>query len=139
MWNVSQVIDMSEMFAMNGAFNQDLHWDTSSLENAEKMFAKATGFNGDLSTWDVSKVRDFKSFLAGAYSFDRSSDLEHWEMKSAENIAFFAEFAFHMKGNFCEWNKHLPADAVKTMAFVGTMCDMPNTPSDGSVCDICME
>ena len=41
-WDVSQVVDVSAMFADALHFDQDLHWDTSSSERAENVFEPLT-------------------------------------------------------------------------------------------------
>ena len=102
-----------------------------------RMFSHATGFNGDISGWDVSSVENFNAFMEKAYSYDRAGDLAGWEPESATNIAFFAQFAYQFKANLCPWMDHLPATSIKTLAFVGTMCEMPFTPSMFGFCDAC--
>ncbi|KKW61742.1 Prolipoprotein [Mycoplasma capricolum subsp. capricolum] len=45
------------MFAGAKEFNQDLDkWETSSLANINQTFWDTTSFNGNITTWDVSKV-----------------------------------------------------------------------------------
>jgi surface protein len=54
-WDVSNVEDMSNMFAYS-QFNGDIsNWNTSKVENMGCMFAFSE-FNGDISKWDVSHV-----------------------------------------------------------------------------------
>jgi surface protein len=55
-WDVSNVINMSDMFSFATAFNQDLsNWDVSNVINMSYMFYGAT-FNQNLSSWSVSNV-----------------------------------------------------------------------------------
>ena len=52
-WDVSTVIDMSDMFA-DSCFNGDLSkWDVSNVKNTELMFCSShfTGPNGDITNW----------------------------------------------------------------------------------------
>jgi surface protein len=45
-WNVSQVMDMSELFKDKGQFNADISaWDTSQVTNMDAMFYGASAFN----------------------------------------------------------------------------------------------
>ena len=46
-------------------------WDVSNVTDMSYMFARARYFNGDLSGWNVSNVRDMQSMFDGASSFDR--------------------------------------------------------------------
>merc|ERR1711959_309559 len=71
-WDVSNVADMSYMFSFNSHFNGDLSkWDVSKVKNMGSMFfAQLDGskFNGDLSKWDVSSVTDMRSMFDGAFA-----------------------------------------------------------------------
>src|SRR5574344_1790569 len=56
-WNVSKVTNMSELFD-DSKFNGDISkWDVSNVNNMSNMFFKSK-FNGDISKWDVSNVED---------------------------------------------------------------------------------
>ena len=70
LWDVSQVIDMKEMF-MGTDIAQDLkNWDVSKVTNMEKMFYDAKNFNQDLSIWDVGNVSECDSFYENASSWN---------------------------------------------------------------------
>jgi surface protein len=62
-WDVSNVTDMSYVFADATAFNQDISsWDVSKVTDMSGMFYEATSFNQDISKWDVTNVTNCKSF-----------------------------------------------------------------------------
>ena len=66
------VTDMSGMFASATAFDGDLSsWDVSSVTDMNFMFARATSFNQPLNNWDVSSVTDMNFMFAGATSFNQ--------------------------------------------------------------------
>ena len=51
-WNVSSVINMSEMFSFAGAFNQNLNnWNVLAVTDMTEMFLYATSFNQSLAAW----------------------------------------------------------------------------------------
>ena len=50
---------MTRMFRSATSFNGDLSsWDVSKVTDMSNMFQSATSFNQPLSSWDVSKVTD---------------------------------------------------------------------------------
>ena len=56
-WDVSNVTDMSDMFARAYNFNQPLNsWNTSNVTDMNHMFFAAREFNQPLNNWNVSNV-----------------------------------------------------------------------------------
>ena len=68
-WNVSNVTNMSVMFADAKGFNQPLNnWNVSKVTNMEEMFDGAENFNQDITMWNVGNVSegidDFKKYVS---------------------------------------------------------------------------
>ena len=64
----SEITDMSYIFSYS-SFNGDISkWDVSNVKDMNHMFNESefTGENGDISKWDVSNVKDM------SYMFDKS-------------------------------------------------------------------
>ena len=62
-WNVSNVRDMSYMFA-DSVFNGDIsNWDVSNVKNMNSMF-RGSKFNGRVDSWDVSNVKDMSAMFS---------------------------------------------------------------------------
>ena len=56
-WDVSNVADMSYMFAHADSFNQPLDkWNTSKVTNMKFMFWYAESFNQSISKWNTSEL-----------------------------------------------------------------------------------
>ena len=73
-WDVSNVRDMSHMFAYAKSFNGDIsNWDVRNVTNMRGMFTYAKSFNRDLSGWDVSKVTDMRGMFNDAKSFKKKN------------------------------------------------------------------
>ena len=78
-WDVSDVIDMSELFYNNQDFNDDISkWDVSNVTNMRGMFQFAASFNQDISQWIVSNVTDMAVMFQAADSFNQ--DLSNWDV-----------------------------------------------------------
>lgn len=73
--DVSQITDMSYIFA-ESSFNGDISkWDVSNVESMYGMFADSQ-FKGDISNWDVSNVKDMGFMFLNT---EFNSDLSNWK------------------------------------------------------------
>jgi len=82
--NVSEVRDMSALFAFADIANADLSsWDTSSVIHMEGMFYKSTFNNDTICDWNVSSCADFKNMFSFA-KFNQS--LKKWTPKFIERV-----------------------------------------------------
>ena len=71
-WDVSNVTDMSNVFADASSFNQPLNnWNVSKVKDMGEMFWGATSFNQPLNNWNVSKVTNMEAMFWGATSFNQ--------------------------------------------------------------------
>ena len=62
-WDVSNVTNMNCMFSNCRYFNQDISkWDVSNVETMERMF-EFSEFNGNISKWNVSKVKNMSDIF----------------------------------------------------------------------------
>jgi len=89
-WDVSQVTDMSYMFAWTTAFNGDIStWNVARVTDMHGMFARAAAFNGDISTWNVARVADTGTMFYSAKSFKRSLCGAAWFNLKADKTDMF--------------------------------------------------
>ena len=85
-WNISSITNMSGMFAGINSLNQDLtSLDISSATNMSEMFRDTATFNQDISHWDTSSITNMSGMFAGALAFNQ--DLGGWDISSVTNIS----------------------------------------------------
>ena len=98
-WDVSNVEDMSNMFAYS-QFNGDIsNWNTSKVENMGCMFAFSE-FNGDISKWDVSHVQNMSTLFE--YS-KFNGDISNWNTSWVIDMPhMFANSEFN--GDISKWD-----------------------------------
>ena len=85
--DTSGINDMAFLFSSDkthgkglGTFNGDISsWDVSKVTNMGSMFNGATAFDQDISSWDVSKVTSMLNMFNGAKSFKQN--LNAWAEK----------------------------------------------------------
>jgi surface protein len=102
-WDVSNVINMEDMFNTATLFNQDINdWDVSSVTNMAFMFGNATSFNGDISSWDVSSVTNMTFMFGNAISFNQ--DIGNWNVNSVTNMQLMFDNATSFNQDIGGWD-----------------------------------
>ena len=78
--DVSKINDMSRLFE-DLDFNGDISkWNVSKVKNMMCMFVCCTSFNQDISTWDVSKVENMSSIFYKCSKFNQ--DISTWDVSN---------------------------------------------------------
>ena len=83
--DISRVTDLSELFSSVTLreFNGDIsQWDTSNVKDMSWMFYQSK-FNGDLSKWDTSNVRNMKRMF---YYSEFTGDISKWDVSKVTNM-----------------------------------------------------
>ena len=99
--DVSNVEYMSGLFSsIRIDFQGDIsRWNVSSVKDMSEMFY-GSHFNGDISRWDVSSVTNMENMFALAW-FNR--DISKWNIKNVEKMSFmFAAAQFNQ--DISRWN-----------------------------------
>ena len=151
-WNVSNVIDMTEMFTNCNKFDCDLSkwnvskvkymnnmfegckkftgkglgdWDVSKANNMDFMFYNCENFNCDLSDWDISKVKNSKFMFSKCEKFD--CDLSNWNVSNITDMSFMFDGCSNFTGkNLEKWKLNEYAN----IDYIFSECDkMKNKPS----------
>ena len=109
-WDVSNVTDMSFIFAGCNNFNQNIgSWDVSNVLTMENMFAigSLTGiFNNGGSTsinnWNVSKVQNMGLMFYGQPLFNQP--INNWNVSSVVTMSNMFRFSTNFNQNIGNWN-----------------------------------
>ena len=84
-WDVSQVTNMSSLFANKTTFNDDISaWDVSNVTTMEYLFAGAELFNQPLNSWNVSNVTNMNFTFEAALAFNLP--LSDWNVGNVTNM-----------------------------------------------------
>ncbi len=78
--------------------------DAPDLSNVEDVFAMfyQTSLTGNLSHWDVSKVKNFEAMLSATGNFN--GDLSNWDMSSATSTRIMFAITNHFNSAISQWN-----------------------------------
>jgi len=78
-----KITDMRKLF-MNSVFNGDIsEWDTSNVRNMSRMFENNQMFNCDISNWDVGNLINAERMFYKASNFN--CDISKWDPHNLEN------------------------------------------------------
>ena len=105
------------LFSGQTGFNQDISsWDMSNVIFTIGMFKDATSFNQDIGNWDLSNAINIGEMFKGATSFNQ--DIGDWDVSNVTNMAetFKGATSFNNDGSnsINNWN----TSNVTTMEFM---------------------
>ena len=67
-------------------FNGDISgWNVSNVKNMSDMFMSSPNFDGDISGWDVSNVTNMEAMFSKSGSFN--GDISGWNVSSVKNMS----------------------------------------------------
>ncbi len=101
--DLSGVTDMSQMFFRASSFNDDISsWNVSTITNMGALFREAQAFNQDIGSWNVDMVTSMTSMFEGAASFNQN--LNGWNVDAVTGMSrmFYSATAFN--GDISNWH-----------------------------------
>jgi hypothetical protein len=97
--DVSNITDMSRLFANSRFIGNISKWDVSNVKNMSFMFAKAD-FNGDISKWNTSKVESMVCMFRESYF---NNDISNWDVSNVKEMRRMFELS-KFDGDISKWN-----------------------------------
>lgn len=111
-WNVESVQIMDDLFRANDIFRGTglENWKPRSAISMDSVFADASAFNADLSTWApyLKNVTYMQEMFKGASSFN--ADISAWDVSSVDDMGFMFRNASSFNQDLSGWNIALVDD-----------------------------
>ena len=90
-WDVSDINDMSDLFAYKESFNSDIsNWNTEKVTNMSRMFENAKSFNQRLN-FNTEKVTDMRYMFSNAKSFNQRLNFNTEKVTDMNGMFYFAK------------------------------------------------
>ncbi|MBN1214837.1 MAG: DUF285 domain-containing protein [Candidatus Lokiarchaeota archaeon] len=77
-------------------------WDVSGVKDMSYMFYLDTSFNQDISNWNVSSVTNMELMFYDATSFNQ--DIEKWDVSNVQNMFAMFYFATSFNQSIGDWD-----------------------------------
>jgi len=99
----SKVGSMHGLLKNGNRFNQDISsWDVSHVRDMEYMFFDCYYFTGDLSKWDVSRVQNMRYLFCDCFTFE--SDLSMWDVSNVTDMSYMFHNCHLFNSNISNWD-----------------------------------
>ena len=114
--DVSKITDMSNLFE-NTNFNGDIsNWNVSNVKNMNSIFASCKKFNSDISNWDVSNVNNMSYMFWDCKKFNQ--DISNWDVSNVTDMTSMFNCCKSFNQDISKWN----VSNVKNMRYMFAYC-----------------
>ena len=94
--------NLTELFAAATSFNDNISsWDMSNVTNTDRMFQGASSFNQDIGFWNTSNFYDVSGMFDGASNFNR--DIGNWDTSNVANMSNMFNYASSFNQDLTDW------------------------------------
>ena len=100
--DVSLITDMSELFIYSNFNGNVSNWDVSNVKDMSHMFCVAILFNSDISNWDVSNVKDMSNMFNSTIEFN--GDISDWDVSNVKDMSDMFYKANSFNQDISGWN-----------------------------------
>lgn len=98
-WDVSNIIDMSNLFALKELNDDISKWDVSNVTNMSNMFFSST-INSPLDSWNVSSVKDMSCMFRRS-NFNHS--IQSWDVRNVTTMELMFAENDYFNQNLNDW------------------------------------
>ena len=114
-WDVSQVTNMSNLFANAPDFNEDISgWDVSNVQDMRGMFKDTTMFNQNINEWDTGNVRNMEYMFYNAKTFNMY--LDQWNTGRVTKMGYMFSKSKKFNRVIDTWNVSSVTDMTSMFA-----------------------
>lgn len=114
-WDVSQVTNMSNLFANAPDFNEDISgWDVSNVQDMRGMFKDTTMFNKNINEWDTGNVRNMEYMFYNAKAFNMY--LDQWNTGRVTTMGYMFSKSKKFNRVIDTWNVSSVTDMTSMFA-----------------------
>jgi len=105
-WDVSNVTNMSDLFAGKNTFNEELNeWDVSNVTDMNGMFLGCSNFNKPLNNWNVSNVTNMSNMFKLCTNFTNfNQPLNSWNVSNVTNMDNMFQMCTNFNQELNNWN-----------------------------------
>ena len=102
-WDTSRVNDMNRLFSNQGSFNANISaWDVSGVTDMTRMFEGANSFAQDISSWNVVNVTSMDTMFYRADAFN--APIGSWNTDGVTNMFQMFHSAYLFDQPIGSWN-----------------------------------
>eukprot|EP00588_Corethron_pennatum_P001487 CAMPEP_0194283032 /NCGR_PEP_ID=MMETSP0169-20130528/24527_1 /TAXON_ID=218684 /ORGANISM="Corethron pennatum, Strain L29A3" /LENGTH=490 /DNA_ID=CAMNT_0039028547 /DNA_START=74 /DNA_END=1547 /DNA_ORIENTATION=- len=116
-WDTSSVTSCEEAFSFSNFAGDISGWEVGKVRTMRGMFWRAIQFNGYLQEWDTSQVTSMAKMFTGAWTFN--SDISAWDTSNAQTMKsmFHDAFAFDV-GKISNWDVSSLIDSLEMKSII---------------------
>ena len=101
--DLSAVTNMGYMFAGATLFDDDISsWDVSNVTDMSALFFKASSFNQNIDNWNVTNVTNMHGMFNGSSSFNQN--IGSWDVSNITDMSWMFNLASSFNQDIGGWN-----------------------------------